>query len=60
MRHMQDDIYLTVRLLMWVLEECQKLDDDFWDHVELGSITMHCTSLHVFANDLPKLSKGEY
>lgn len=56
--HMQDDIYLTIRLLLWVLNECRKIEhqnDDhgpwYWDQVTPGTLTMHCTSLHVFAND---------
>lgn len=51
-RHFNDDIYLTIRLLMWVLDQCKKRGDPKdWDNVTLGSFSMHCTSLHVFAND---------
>ena len=51
-RHFRDDIYLTIRLAQWVLEQCKTrgiLED--WDGVTLGSYSMHCTSLHVFTND---------
>lgn len=50
-RHMQDDIYLTVRLLLWVLNRCREIDTAWFD-VQPGTFTMHCTSLHVFANDM--------
>ena len=50
-RHFRDDIYLTIRLAMWVLEQCQQLDPDNWANIKLGSYSMHCTSLHVFTND---------
>lgn len=60
MHHMQDDIYLTIRLMLWVLNECRCLDtstDWFWHNVRMGTLTMHCTSLHVFANDFIKMGK---
>lgn len=49
-RHFLDDVYLSVRLVLWVLLECRKLDPR-WDKVEPGKFTMHIGSLHVFAND---------
>lgn len=49
-RHFRDDIYLTVRLLLWVLDECRKLDPE-WNNVTPGTYAMHCTSLHVFKAD---------
>lgn len=69
-RHMQDDIYLTLRLLLWVLEECRTLyrRDQIqggtrvipnWDEVTPGTFTMHCTSLHVFANDMAQMKRGD-
>lgn len=66
-RHMQDDIYLTIRLLIWVLDNCRGLyhktrltkDNPIpnWDEVVPGTFTMHCTSLHVFANDMVTMRK---
>jgi hypothetical protein len=52
--HMQDDIYLTIRLLLWVLNECRNRDNTagYWNEIKPGTFTMHCTSLHVFANDM--------
>lgn len=57
--HMQDDIYLTLRLLLWVLNECRKRDftAGYWYEIMPGTFTMHCTSLHVFANDMLKMRK---
>jgi hypothetical protein len=50
-RHLRDDIYLTVRLLLWVLNKCRLLNPQVWRHMTLGTYTMHCTSLHMFEND---------
>jgi len=55
-RHMQDDIYLTIRLLIWVLNRCRDIDSAWFD-VHPGTFTMHCTSLHVFANDMVTMRK---
>ena len=49
-RHFRDDIYLTVRLLLWVLDELRKLDPQ-WKQVSPGLFTMHITSLHMFKAD---------
>jgi thymidylate synthase len=57
--HMQDDIYLTIRLLLWVLNECRNRDNTagYWGEMRPGTFTMHCTSLHVFANDMIAMKK---
>lgn len=66
MHHMPDDIYLTIRLMLWVLGKCQGIslaqsteepESDYWADVKMGTLTMHCTSLHVFANDFIAMSK---
>lgn len=54
-RHWADDCYLAVRLLLWVLDECRKVNPADWDSITPGTYTMHCTSLHVFANDAIKM-----
>lgn len=63
-RHFRDDIYLTVRLLLWVLEQLRKEQERQdpkttsrvnWFEVKPGSYTMHITSLHVFKNDWKQL-----
>lgn len=66
-RHMQDDIYLTIRLMLWVLDECRRVYDqdvgygcraeNGWNDIRPGTLTMHCTSLHVFANDFIAMEK---
>lgn len=56
-RHLRDDIYLTVRLLLWVLSQCQMLNPAPWRHITPGTFTMHCTSLHMFENDWTQFIK---
>jgi len=63
MHHMQDDIYLTIRLMLWVLDQCRYFSEypdvtNPWDDITPGTLTMHCTSLHVFANDFIQMQKG--
>lgn len=50
-RHFRDDIYMTVRLAIWVLEKLRARDPDTWNDIKLGTLTMHITSLHMFIND---------
>lgn len=54
-KHFRDDIYLTIRLLHWVLEKLKKIAPEKWDKVVPGSFIMHTTSLHIFINDYIKL-----
>lgn len=56
-RHFRDDVYLAVRLLLWVLEECRK-QSDAWLAASPGSLTMHITSLHAFTLDRKVLARG--
>lgn len=44
-RHLRDDIYLTVRLGLWILEQCG------FDDIRMGRFNMHITSLHMFVGD---------
>jgi len=53
-RHFRDDIYLTVRLLLWVLDECRKRDER-WKDIKPGTFKMDMTSLHMFRNDFTAL-----
>lgn len=50
-RHFRDDCYLTVRLLLWVLNELRKLDTK-WNDVKPGTYSMYITSFHCFVNDM--------
>ena len=56
-RHFRDDVYLTIRLLIWVLQQCQLADPTNWMHVIPGTFTMHITSLHMFESDQATLIK---
>ena len=46
-RHMRDDIYLTCRLLLWVLDKVKTKHP--W--MKAGFLDMQITSLHCFTND---------
>lgn len=50
-RHFRDDVYLTIRLLIWVLNMCKFKDPENWKMVTPGTFTMHITSLHMFESD---------
>jgi hypothetical protein len=54
LRHFRNDIYFTVRLLLWVLDEL-RARDSFWIEVRPGLLRMHISSLHCFRNDFHKL-----
>jgi hypothetical protein len=50
-RHGRDDIYLTVRLVLWMLQQLRRANKDVWDLVRPGTFSMWIGSLHVFIND---------
>ena len=50
-RHWADDCYLTVRLMLWILDRCREKNPDVWNDVKPGFFNMHTTSLHMFIND---------
>jgi hypothetical protein len=61
-RHFRDDLYLTARLHLWILEQLRerekiprpgvvKPDELFWKNIRLGMFTFHCVSMHMFIND---------
>lgn len=54
-RHFRDDIYLTVRLCLWLLESLRARDPQTWKGVRPGFYSMWVGSLHVFVNDYTKL-----
>lgn len=56
-RHFRDDVYLAIRLLLWVIEQCKVINPEAWKDAEPGHYVMHCTSLHVFANDYREMFK---
>jgi Thymidylate synthase len=53
-RHFNDDCYLTVRLLLWMLDRLSSKDPR-WNHVRPGFFSFHCVSLHLFRNDFDRL-----
>lgn len=58
--HFRDDCYLAVRLLLWIINELRTMDPlGIWNEVMPGSLTIHCTSFHLFANDYIALCKEE-
>lgn len=57
-RHFRDDLYLTARLLLWVIDQCRKQDSK-WDDVTPGKFYMQIGSLHVFRNDYQMLFGGK-
>lgn len=54
-RHFRDDIYLTVRLTLWLLDELRKRNQRVWNQVRPGYFSMWIGSLHLFINDYTKL-----
>ena len=50
-RHWQDDAYLAVRMLLWLVDRCRERNGQAWQEVRPGSLLMHMTSLHVFEAD---------
>jgi hypothetical protein len=62
-RHFRDDVYLTIRLLLWVLDFCRAChpgtpSEEFWKNVTPGTFTMHITSLHCFVGDRNLICRG--
>jgi thymidylate synthase len=51
-RHFRDDVYLTIRLLLWILE---RINEGQEIPVAPGTLTMHITSLHIFQSDYTAL-----
>ena len=53
-RHFRDDIYLAVRLQMWVREQLYRRNPEKFEAVGIGDFAMHIGSLHMFRNDYIK------
>lgn len=53
-RHFRDDIYLCVRLTLWLLRQLRRRSTS-WNDVRPGYMSMWIGSLHVFVNDYVKL-----
>ncbi|XAO54150.1 thymidylate synthase [Yersinia phage vB_YenM_P744] len=50
-RHFDDDVYLTIRLAIHVLQSCRMINPEVWGNVKLGELIMNITSLHMFLGD---------
>ena len=59
-RHFRDDAYLAVRMLIWIIQQCRKINPDTWKAIVPGSLAMHMTSLHIFENDYKELMEGKW
>jgi thymidylate synthase len=53
-RHFRDDLYLTARLTLWLLQELRRKDQK-WNKVSPSIFSFHCVSMHCFINDWRKL-----
>lgn len=53
-KHFRNDLYFTVRLLIWALEKLRS-SDPAWRDVHPGTFVMQIGSLHVFRTDWDKL-----
>ena len=53
-RHFRDDLYLTVRLTLWLLDQLRQRDKS-WQSVKPGMFSMWIGSFHLFINDYRKL-----
>lgn len=58
-RHFRDDLYLSARLHLWVLDQLRKGHADRggmdWNMVKPGFFTFHCVSMHCFIADWQRL-----
>lgn len=56
LRHFRNDVYLTCRLMQWMLDQLQKLKYEY-SSISLGHMTMFMSSLHVFKGDMARMKK---
>lgn len=52
LRHFRDDIYLAVRLQLWVIKSLRLASPDRWKDLRMGRFTMNIGSFHCFINDV--------
>jgi Thymidylate synthase len=60
-RHFRDDIYLTVRLLLWMLDQLRQdegFDDVRWGMTTPGDFVMTIGNFHCFRNDMIQMTRG--
>lgn len=54
-RHFRDDIYLAVRLTLWLLDQLRTRHAETWSRVRPGFYNMWIGSLHMFINDYRRM-----
>jgi hypothetical protein len=58
-RHFRDDLYLSIRLQLWLLQQLRGKEphtvSELWKRVKMATFTFHCVSMHCFVNDWNKL-----
>ena len=59
-RHFRDDLYLTLRLHLWMLDRLRVDRTQRWESVKPGFFTFHCVSMHLFVNDAIRLWPEKY
>jgi hypothetical protein len=59
LRHFPDDVYMAMRLGQWVREQLGIDGETQTYNYDMGTLTMHMVSLHIFGGDIPKM-KREY
>lgn len=50
-RHFNDDIYLTARLQVWLLQQLRAAAPSVFGEITTGTFTIFIASLHIFKND---------
>src|SRR3546814_15356545 len=57
MRHLADDIYMTIRLAQWMRDQLQSDDQEqTFRGMKMGRLYFHAGSLHILEPDRPALS----
>lgn len=54
--HFRNDLYMAVRLLLWVLDECRATDPNWYD-IKPGTLTTNIVSFHLFAGNRHQLKE---
>lgn len=57
-RHFRDDLYLSQRLTIWMLDRLRE-ESLNWSFVRPGLFVFHCVSMHLFVNDFRSLFNGK-
>jgi len=53
--HWRNDIYMAIRLIIWILERLRTVQPEAWEMISPGTLTTHITSLHCFRGEYSKL-----